>query len=197
MAAEIEPLAESDGAKRIHARTVRLPPPEQRQACTAATDLDAQSPRGFQGGMAAQRGAYGEKDEPAFFCLVDNLERESASATNAIEKQFAVSSFTDRTRRNRSNPRNTVRVDDVAKALESAEGGIGSFRPDHAARKRIATQEDTTRGLFHNLNRPAGGDLGDDESNGARTHVQHGDQLARHSLIYGHFGRPAPALYQS
>ena len=108
VAAQVEVLAEPDGAERVDAGTVRLAAPQQRQARAAAADLDAQRPGALQGGMAAQRVADREEDQAAFLGLVDDLEREAGAAADAIEKQLAVARFADRARRHGANALDAV-----------------------------------------------------------------------------------------
>src|SRR4029079_5103646 len=90
VASQIELLPQSHGAQRIHARVAWLAAPQQRQARAAAPDLCEKGARAPECSLAFQPIADGEKDEPAFFRLIDHFEDNTGTRLSAIEEHLSV-----------------------------------------------------------------------------------------------------------
>ena len=96
--------------------------------------------------------------------------------SDAIEEHVAVARLADGARRHRPDVGDAVAVHDVAEPVERRERRIHGLRADDAARKRVAAEQDAARGLLDDAKVALGVDLGDDQPDCARAHVEHANE---------------------
>ena len=176
--AQIEPLPKAHGAERVHAGAVRFAAAHEREAGTAAADLRQERPGALQRRMPAKRLPDGEVHQATLFGLVDRVEDDARASAYAVEEHLAVARFAHGARRDRAHARDAVRLHDAPEAVERDEGRVGRARADDAVREGVAAEQHAARRFFHDANRLARRDFGDDEPNRARTHVENRDELA-------------------
>ena len=176
VAAEVELLAEPHRPERVDAGPRGLPAPERREAGAAAADLDQQRARRLERRVPAQRIPDGQVDEPALLRLVDHFEPDAGPALDAVEEHVGIARFAHRARRHRPDVGDAVAVHDVTEPVERLEGRIHGLRADDAAREGVAAQQDAARGFLDDPHVAPGIDLGHDEADCARTHVEHANQ---------------------
>ena len=176
VALEVELLAQPHRAERVHARDLRFAAAEQRQVGAAAADLGEQCPCALERRLVADGVADREEDEPALLRFVDDLERNAGAATDAIEEHLGVARFAHRAGGDGADVLDAVLVDELAEAEHGGERRVHRLGANHAGGERVAAEQDAAAGFVDDPERLLGSDLGDDQSNRAGPHVEHGHE---------------------
>ena len=127
--------------------------------------------------------ADGQVDEPALLGLVDDLEGDAGPTLDAIEEGIAVARLADSTGGDGPDLGHPVAVHHLTEAFERADRCVERLRADGFRGERVAAQQDALRRFFEQTWRCARGDLRDGHANGARPHIQDGNNLRRFRIL--------------
>lgn len=189
VAPHIEPLPQPHGTKCVDTGSVGLAAAQQHQRRAPTADLGEQRPGSLHRGVPGKRMPHGDIHEPRLFRLVDDLKRDACPSANTIEKQVGIARLADRARRDGVHMLDAVSIHDAPETVERRQRRVDRLRSDGTGRERVAAEEHSSRRLLHNSERLAGRELRHHETNGARAHVEYGDQFRCGSTAIGHVRR--------
>ena len=197
MAAQVELLAQPDRAERVDAGAVGLALAQQRQAGAAAADLGQQRRRRrLKRRVPAQRLPDRQVDQAALLGLVDDLERDAGAPADPIEEHVAVARLADRAGRHRAHAADAVAVHDSRKPSSAASAAsmvCDRITPPEKVSRPSSTPRDAS-----SITRivPLGVDLGDDQPDRARAHVEDRDQFRPLPMYPSCFSVGAPRRFR-
>jgi CHAD domain-containing protein len=169
-----EVLAHADRAEGVGAGVDGLAPAQEREVGAAPSHLDEEGVPAREGLVLLESLAHRDVGEAVLLGAVDRLDVDARAQAHAVEEGVAVDRLAHRARRHRAVADDAVGVHDPAEALQGPQGRLDGGRPQAAAGEGVPAQEDGARGLLEDPGRLAGGQLGHDQPDGARPHVQDG-----------------------
>ncbi len=172
-----ERLAQPHRSQRVHPGILRAVAGQQRDVRRAASDFDDERVARREGGVARQAVTHGDVDEAAFLRRVDDVQPEARLHLHPVEEGVGVRRLADRAGRDGPVPRHAVLVHQALEAIHRVEDGVHRPRPDPPARERLLSEGDAAHGLVEHGRRAARSQFGDDEADGARADVDHGNRL--------------------
>ncbi len=169
-----EVLPHPDRAEGVGARVDGLPPPQEGDVGAPAADLDEERVADVQGLVVLERLADRHVGEAVLLRAVDRLHVDPGAQADAVDEGVAVDGLADGARGHRAVADDAVGVHDPAEALEGPQRRLDGGRPQPAAGEGVLAQEHGPRGLLEDAGRLAGRQLGHEQPDGARPHVEHG-----------------------
>ncbi len=169
-----EVLAHADRAERVGAGVDGLAAAQEREVGAAPAHLDEEGVPAREGLVLPERLAHRDVAEAVLLGAVDDLDVDAGAQAHPVEEGVAVDGLAHGARGHRAVADDAVGVHDPAEALQGPQGRLDGGRPQPAAGEGVLAQEDGPRGLLEDPGRLAGGQLGHDQPDGARPHVQDG-----------------------
>ncbi len=140
----------------------------------AAAHLDEERVPARERLVVLERLADRDVAQAVLLGAVDDLHVDPGAQAHAVEEGVAVDGLAHRARGDRPVPDDAVGVHDPAEPLEGPQRGLDGGRPQPAAGEGVPAQQDGPRGLLENPGGLARRQLGHDETDGTRAHVEHG-----------------------
>ena len=107
----------------------RLSALEKRQTDTAAADFDEGGVGDVEHGVVLQAISNGQVGEPALLGSVDDFDIQAGPRADPIEERVCIGRFAHGAGCHGTDVAHLIAVDDVAKAVQRANGGIDRRRP--------------------------------------------------------------------
>ena len=146
-----------------------LPPPTSTSSVSPASSA----------GVVAQRLAHRHVGEAVLLGAVDHLDVDAGAQPDAVEEGVAVRGLAHRARRDRAVADDAVGVHDPAEALERLQRRLDGGRAQAAVREGVLAEQHAARGLLQDARGLAGRRLGDQQADGGRAQVEHGQRPRR------------------